>query len=118
MSKNEIVFGNLGKLTLRVLLRRQRWIVYIVRTRSVEAVEVETTVNKSEIGMASGKKGPAFKIHESIQELLLGSGKFNDKDIVQLLRELPRKWERHGNLIIIPHDALRSECWKILGLYF
>lgn len=67
--------------------------------------------------MASGKKGPAFKIHESIQELLVGSGKLNDKDIVQLLRELPRKWERHGDLIIIPHDALRSECWKNLGLY-
>lgn len=63
------------------------------------------------------KKSPALKLRESFYELLEQSGSFHDKDIDRLLAEVPRKWEQHGDLIIIPQNALKSESWKLLGIH-
>lgn len=66
----------------------------------------------------AGTKAPGFKLRQSLSELLFAVGKFSDSDINRLLSEAPHKWEKHGDLVVIPQNALRSESWKLLGIVY
>jgi len=40
---------------------------------------------------------------------------FSQDQINRLSDEIPRKWEKHGDLVIFPQNTLRSELWKLFG---
>jgi hypothetical protein len=61
-------------------------------------------------------KNPALKLKSSLTELLLSSKELSVDDVERLLNEVPRKWEKHGDLIIIPQSSLRDETFKVLGM--
>jgi hypothetical protein len=47
-------------------------------------------------------RSPAIKMQESMEQLLRGSG-VPEGEVVQLCKELPTKWEKLGDLALIPH---------------
>lgn len=59
------------------------------------------------------KKSPSDQLRQLVSDLLLKSGRFSDDVIANLIQELPHKWERHGDLIVIPQRSLRDANWKI-----
>ena len=36
---------------------------------------------------------------------------FND----EMQRDLPKKWEKHGDMIILPHNCFTLPQWRLLG---
>lgn len=69
-------------------------------------------------GLKSTRKSPvspADQIKQSIKELLIASGIFSLEDIDRLLKEVPHKWERHGDLIVVPQRSLQDDLWKSIG---
>lgn len=63
-------------------------------------------------------KSPASILRQSLTQLMLNSKEFNDEEIERLKTEIPRKWEKHGDLIVIPHNSLCDKSWKVLGSSF
>ncbi len=61
------------------------------------------------------KKSPADQLKRSIRNFLTESGRFSAEAMEQLLQEVPHKWERHGDLIVIPNRSLKDDCWKLFG---
>lgn len=59
------------------------------------------------------KKSPSDQLRQLVSDLFLKSGRFSDDVIENLIQELPHKWERHGDLIVIPQRSLRDANWKI-----
>ena len=60
-------------------------------------------------------ENPAAKLKSSLIPLL-SSKELSTEVIERLLKEIPRKWEKHGDLIIIPQSSLCDESWKVLGM--
>ena len=88
-------------------VERQRCIVL------VRAVSKMPPANRSTL--KTTKKSPAEQLCQSIRDLLLESGRFSVEVVEQLIQEVPRKWERHEDLIVIPQRSLRDEAWKLFG---
>ncbi|KAH9510121.1 tRNA wybutosine-synthesizing protein 2 [Bulinus truncatus] len=53
------------------------------------------------------KLPPAFQMKEKIQQLLKDHSPPED-----LLKEVPEKWEKHGDLVLLPSSSFRSSYWK------
>ena len=68
-------------------------------------------------GLKIKKKSPAEQLQQSIRELLAESNRFSNEDVERLVQEVPHKWERHGDLIVIPQHSLRNDSWKVFGKY-
>lgn len=61
-------------------------------------------------------KSPADQLRHSIRELLTETGRYSPADVERLLQEVPHKWERHEDLIVIPQRSLKDESWKLFGI--
>lgn len=61
--------------------------------------------------ITSKRYSPSAQIISNIKELLNGCGLSED-----LLSEVPTKWERHGDLVIIPQSSFLSSEWQTVGL--
>ena len=56
--------------------------------------------------------------HEELQRTiceLLRKECFESEERAQLLLELPKSWERHGDLVVLPRDCFHHPAWKNLG---
>ena len=52
---------------------------------------------------------PHTKLLKNVRE------SFADINSDQLLKEVPKSWERVGDVLIFPREAFRSPCWSALG---
>lgn len=72
---------------------------------------IDTELQLSKKAIASAKS-----VHESlktsIQQFLIRLKPPLDKKCEQLLSEIPRSWERHGDLVVLPSQAFRSLEWE------
>jgi isocitrate dehydrogenase kinase/phosphatase len=74
------------------------------------------TETKNRSILKSAKKiNPADQLKQSIRNFLIEVGQVSDEDIEKLIQEVPHKWERHGDLIVIPQRSLKDESWKLFG---
>lgn len=56
--------------------------------------------------------------HEVLRDTvssLLSKGSLTVEEKAQLLSELPKSWERHGDLVVLPANSFRSPMWKEFG---
>jgi tRNA G37 N-methylase Trm5 len=59
-------------------------------------------------------KPPAVALHEAVEALLQQRG-LQEQRVAALLAQLPRKWEKLGDLALIPADAMADEAWAGMG---
>lgn len=64
--------------------------------------------------MSRGKQSPAARLTSAVSDLLDKSG-VSREDAETLLSQLPRRWEQHGDLILLPKAAMAGEQWVQLG---
>ncbi|XP_030430163.1 tRNA wybutosine-synthesizing protein 2 homolog isoform X2 [Gopherus evgoodei] len=61
---------------------------------------------------AARVQSPAWKLCRELQHLVSASGgRWSD----ELEDDLPRSWQRHGDLILLSEDRFRAALWKELG---
>ncbi|XP_067404503.1 tRNA wybutosine-synthesizing protein 2 homolog [Emydura macquarii macquarii] len=61
---------------------------------------------------AAQVQSPTRELCRKLQHLVLGSGgRWSD----ELVDDLPRSWQRHGDLILLSEDKFRAALWKELG---
>ncbi|XP_075752859.1 tRNA wybutosine-synthesizing protein 2 homolog isoform X2 [Pelodiscus sinensis] len=61
---------------------------------------------------AARVQSPARKLSSELQRLVSGSeGRWSD----ELADDLPRSWQRHGDLVLLSEDSFRAALWKQLG---
>ncbi|NXT81344.1 TYW2 protein, partial [Zapornia atra] len=58
---------------------------------------------------AACRQTPAQKLREELRRLLGES--WSEK----LERDVPRAWQRHGDLVLLSEDSFRNMCWEKLG---
>jgi len=54
---------------------------------------------------------PAIKIHKLLRKEMEKLGLWSE----DLVDELPRKWEVHGDCILLPSTTMTSSCWNEAG---
>jgi hypothetical protein len=59
-------------------------------------------------------KTPAAALREAVERLLRQRG-LPQQQVAQLLAQLPRKWEKLGDLALIPADAMTDQAWAGMG---
>lgn len=64
----------------------------------------------NEDGTAS-KKSPFGLMLDNVRAECERAGLWSE----DLHRDLPKKWEKHGNFIILPQNAFSLPTWRILG---
>ena len=57
---------------------------------------------------------PALQLLRTSRELLKRCSVL-DTEIQRLLSEVPRHWEKHGDLVLLPANAFVSQEWHLLG---
>mmetsp|Transcript_7139 Transcript_7139/g.20156 ORF Transcript_7139/g.20156 Transcript_7139/m.20156 type:complete len:513 (+) Transcript_7139:1000-2538(+) len=57
---------------------------------------------------------PLESMRESVQALLQSVGGISQKEQVALLRDLPSRWERMGDLVLLPASACTGPKWKMV----
>jgi hypothetical protein len=72
----------------------------------------------SDILKSKKKISPADQLKQSIHDFLKEVGQISDDVIEKLIQEVPHKWERHGDLIIVPQRSLKDDSWKLYGIEF
>lgn len=55
-------------------------------------------------------------LKQELGKLFLTLSETTEEDVRRLSVEIPRKWERHGDLIVIPQNSLRDPRWSLLGM--
>uniref|UniRef100_A0A8C3RN36 tRNA wybutosine-synthesizing protein 2 homolog n=1 Tax=Chelydra serpentina TaxID=8475 RepID=A0A8C3RN36_CHESE len=61
---------------------------------------------------AAQVQSPAWKLCRELQRLVSDSGgRWSD----ELEDDLPRSWQRHGDLVLLSEDSFRAALWKELG---
>uniref|UniRef100_A0A8C8VPC1 tRNA wybutosine-synthesizing protein 2 homolog n=1 Tax=Pelusios castaneus TaxID=367368 RepID=A0A8C8VPC1_9SAUR len=61
---------------------------------------------------AAQVQSPAQKLCHKLQHLVSGSGgRWSD----ELVDDLPRSWQRHGDLILLSENSFRAALWKAFG---
>lgn len=62
------------------------------------------------------KIAPSSAVGEVIKSVLLQSKSIIDEELASTLcLELPTKWEKLGDLVLIPEDSMTSEVWTTIG---
>ena len=77
-----------------------------------------TETKNSGILKSKKKTSPADQLKQSIHDFLKEVGQISDDVIEKLIHEVPHKWERHGDLIIVPQRSLKDDTWKLFGKRF
>ena len=72
----------------------------------------------SDILKSKKKISPADQLKQSIHDFLKEVDQISDDVIEKLIQEVPHKWERHGDLIIVPQRSLKDDSWKLFGKRF
>lgn len=55
------------------------------------------------------------KVLRNLVKALLQEAAFDDGSIDQLLSEVPKRWERHGDLVLLGQSAFSDPRWNSLG---
>ncbi|NXG31850.1 TYW2 protein, partial [Dromaius novaehollandiae] len=61
---------------------------------------------------AAGVRTPAQKLCHELRQLVVGSGESWSEE---LERDVPRSWQRHGDLILLSEDNFSAALWEKLG---
>lgn len=70
----------------------------------------ELPQSKSAVGRA---KTPRANLKFSLERLLRGlEPQMTSESMEKLISELPTSWERHGDCVVLPHQAFNSREWK------
>ncbi|ETE61192.1 tRNA wybutosine-synthesizing protein 2-like protein, partial [Ophiophagus hannah] len=57
-------------------------------------------------------RSPVQKLHRELQHLMSMRGAAWSED---LAKDLPRSWQRHGDLVLLSEDCFRAKQWRELG---
>ena len=60
------------------------------------------------------ERNPHKRLREAIETLLQASGAGHE-EVARMLTDLPSGWELHGDLVLLPKDALCGEKWQAIG---
>ena len=70
----------------------------------------ELPQSKSAVARA---KTPSANLKSSLERLLRGvEPQMTSESIEKLISELPTSWERHGDCVVLPHQAFNSREWR------
>ncbi|XP_056347121.1 tRNA wybutosine-synthesizing protein 2 homolog isoform X2 [Oenanthe melanoleuca] len=58
---------------------------------------------------AARRRSPAQRLRDELRTLL------GDSWSEELERDVPRAWQRHGDLLLLSHDSFRAAAWERLG---
>ncbi|KAK8772283.1 hypothetical protein V5799_024473 [Amblyomma americanum] len=66
-------------------------------------------------------ESPYERLRRGVEQLLKASG-YSGSDVQELLERLPKRWEKHGDLVIVKRaafddrrwDCVRSSLWDII----
>ncbi|NXE51270.1 TYW2 protein, partial [Casuarius casuarius] len=61
---------------------------------------------------AAGVRTPAQKLRHELRRLVVGSGESWSEE---LERDVPRSWQRHGDLVLLSEDNFSAALWEKLG---
>lgn len=61
--------------------------------------------------MAGSKKSPFGQLLDAVAAEYNKIGAWND----HLQRDLPKKWEKHGDMVLLPENAFTLKEWRMLG---
>jgi tRNA G37 N-methylase Trm5 len=78
--------------------------------RTHAQIEVEGPAEKP-AGPSGGDNSPAARLHHAVAPVLTAA-EVNPVDARLLLADLPRRWERHGDLILLSKTAFASDQWR------
>ena len=56
-------------------------------------------------------------LREAISDFLSNT-KLESKEFTKSISELPRSWERHGDLVVLPQNSFTSPVWRTFGVTF
>lgn len=48
---------------------------------------------------------------DSLRRTVSDMGMWND----EMQRDLPKRWEKHGDMIILPHNCFKHPNWRLMG---
>ncbi len=63
---------------------------------------------------AAAKKSPFGQMLDNVREECQKLGVWSE----QMHRDLPKKWEKHGDLIILPQNSFTLPDWRLIGECF
>lgn len=67
--------------------------------------------NTSETKIRFNKASPFGQLLDAVRCEAGLLGLWNDG----MHRDLPKRWEKHGNLIILPHNCFKHRNWRLMG---
>ncbi|VDK65086.1 unnamed protein product [Onchocerca ochengi] len=67
--------------------------------------------NVDQITLRLNKASPFGQLLESLRCAAIEMGIWND----DMHRDLPKRWEKHGNMIILPHNCFKHPNWRLMG---
>jgi len=82
--------------------------------RVLKDLSFEIHFTYQEFERAEVSNNPHTQLARTVSDWL--TGKSNAAEIEPLVSQLPRKWERYGDMIILPEQAFESDDWvKLLN---